>query len=345
MVCDSARQVRSAFLGAAVFVLCSCGGGGGAVGPSGPLLTPTPVPTAPPPVVSSSAGTVTSSGPTTVFLPPAAGGVSGSLLLTAASTTATVAVTLSATPSAGAPSLQSDQRLARSIGASATGLAYLTAQSSADVSFSSTFGADISVPGPVSGTEYLVMFDPANPAAGWTLVSVPGTVGAGIARGLGNIVMSFAKGATYDFALISTQATLTLPLPSPTPSSAPSATPAPTPTPTATPSPTPTLAPTPTPLPTPTPGPVIVNIPALQFLAVGAAYAKTIAVTQANYSGQFVLSGDSCSGIAASDATTSQQNFTITPLAAGSCSYTLTGGGGVQTALPVTVTTLTLGGR
>ena len=259
--------------------------------------------------------------------------------MTPASTTATVALTLSATPPGGAPALQSDQRLARSIGASATGLAYLTAQSSADVSFNSTFGANISVPGPVSGTEYLVMFDPANPAAGWTLVSVPGTAGAGIARGLGNIVMSFAKGATYDFALISTQAALTLPLPSPTPSSTPAATPTPTPTPV----PTPTPAPTPT--PTPTPAPVIANLPSLQFLAVGAPFAKTIAVTQANYGGPFVLSGESCNGIAATDTTTSQLNFTITPLAAGTCSYTLTGGGGAQTVLPVTVTTLTLDGH
>ena len=193
------------------------------------------------------------------------------------------------------------------------------------------------------------MFDPANPGAGWTLVSIPGSAGAGIARGLGNIVLTFAKGATYDVALISTQATLTLPLPSPTPSPMPSAPPTstPTPTPTATPTPTPTPTPVPTrtPSPTPTPATVIVNIPSLQFLAVGAPFAKTIAVTQANYTGQFVLSGHSCNGIAATDTTISQLNFTITPVAAGTCSYTLTGGGGAQTALPVTVTTLTLDGH
>ena len=340
MVCNIPRHVRGAFLSAAVFALSGCGGGGTASSSGSPPTaapTPTPVPTATPPVVSSSAGTVSSNGPTTVFLPPAAGGVSGSLLLTAASTTATIALTLSAAPPAGAPALQSDHRMVRAIGAPATGLAYLTARSSADVSFNSTFGANISVPGTVSGAEYLVMFDPANPNAGWTLVSGPGTAAAGIARGLGNIALSFTQGATYDFALISTGATLTLPSPSPTPSAPPS----PTPTPTATATPTPI----PTQTPTPTPPPVVVSIPSLQFLGAGSAYAKTIVVTQANYNGQFALGGASCNGIAATDVTTSLQNFTITPLAAGTCTYTLTGGGGAQTTLPVTVTTLTVGGQ
>jgi hypothetical protein len=350
MVRNISGHVRGAFLSAAVFALSGCGGGGGGGGTAGSpgspptaAPTPTPVPTAPPPAVSSSSGTVSSSGPTTVFLPPVAGGVSGSLLLTAASTTATIALTLSATPPAGAPALQSDHRVVRAIGAPATGLAYLTAQSSADVSFNSTFGANISVPGTVSGAEYLVMFDPANPNAGWHVVSGPGTAAAGIARGLASINLSFTKGATYDFALISTGATLTLPLPSPTPSAPPSPTPTPAPTPTPTPTPAPTETPTPT--PTPTPGPVVVSIPSLQFLGVGSAYAKTIVVTQANYNGQFALGGASCNSITTTDVTTSLQNFTITPLAVGTCAYTLTGGGGAQTTLPVTVTTVTLVGQ
>ena len=90
---------------------------------------------------------------------------------------------------------------------------------------------------------------------------------------------------------------------------------------------------------------MVVSTPSLQFLGVGSAYAKTIVVTQANYSGQFALGGASCNGITATDVTTSLQNFTITPLAVGTCTYTLTGGGGAQTTLPVSVTTVTLVGQ
>ena len=349
MVCATSRRLRSALLSAAVLALSSCGGGGsGSTGPV-PAPTPTPAPTATPPVVSTSTGTVSPSGPTAVVLPPAAGGVSGSITLTAASAATTVALTLSATPPSGAPALQSDGRLTRTIGASAIGLAYVTARSSADVSFNSTFGANIAVPGPVNGAEYLVMYDPGDPRAGWTLVSVPGTAAAGIAVGFGNVVMSFAKDATYVFALIATQSSLTLPLPSPTPSATPAATASPTPTatpspPTQTFNPVPQPTATPVPTPTPTPAPVVVNVPSLRFLGAGSAFVTTISVTQANYNGMFVLSGTSCNGIASADTTSSAQNFTITPVAAGTCSYTLTGGGGAQTSLPVTVTTVTVGG-
>ncbi len=384
MVPGLPRHARGALLSAVVFVLCSCGGGGGGGGsassgslPAAPV--PTPVPTATTPPVSSSAVSVSPSGPATAVLPPAAGGVSGSVLLTAASTAATITLTLSATPPSSTPSLQSNRRLVETIGAPATGLAYFTAQSSTDVSFNSAFGANISVPGPVNGAEYLVMFDPGNAGAGWVLVSGPGTAANGIARGTGSVLLTMVKGATYDFALIATQSSLTLPLPSPTPSappgtstptpaptsaptSTPASTPAPTPDPTPTPAPTapptpspmqtptptptawPNPTPTPRPTPTPAPGPVIVNVPSLQFLSTGATFATTITVTQANYSGQFVLSGTSCNGITSTDTTISPRNFTITPLASGVCSYTLTGGGGMQTTLAVTVTVITLGG-
>ncbi len=281
----------------------------------------------------------------TVILPPAAGGVSGSIVLTAASAAATVTLTLSATPPSGAPSLQSSRRLARTIGAPAAGLAYLTAQSSADVSFNSTFGANIAVPGPVNGAEYLVMYDPGNPGLGWTLVSMAGSPGAGIPAGFGNIILNFAKGTTYDFALIATQSSLTLPLPSPTPSATPSPSPTATPSPTPTLTPSPTPAPTATPAPTPTPAPVVVSAPSLRFVGTGSTFATTIVVTQANYSGNFALGGTSCNGITTADTASSLQNFTITPVAAGTCTYTVTGGGGAQTVLPVTVTTLTVGGQ
>lgn len=88
----------------------------------------------------------------------------------------------------------------------------------------------------------------------------------------------------------------------------------------------------------------MVNISPLQLAGVGAQYAETIAVTQAGFNGTFTLSGTSCNGITTVDTTTSLQNFTVTPVAVGTCTYTITGAG-AQTTLPVSVTTLTVGGQ
>ena len=373
--------------------MCSCGGGGGSTGAPGFVPggapTPTPVPTAAPPAVSSSAGTVSRSGPTTVSLPPAAGGVSGTVVLTAASTTATVAVTLSATPPAGAPSLQSNRRLTQAIGAPATGLAYLTAQASADVSFNSTFGANITVPGPVTGAEYLVMYDPANAArrldprqhprhgerrdrarirqhrarvregrdvrsradldadhahaalAVTHAVDDPvadrSPVGDSDAHGHAVTVTGAYKRVAVTDAVLGTNINADTGTHVHADANADDARHANAVT--------------------------NADLPRRRLLrcrrralwwrtsrpcsssAVGTTFEQTITVTQANYNGLFALGGTSCNGITAADTTVSLQNFTITPLAAGTCSYTLSGGGGVQATLPVTVTTLTIGGH
>jgi hypothetical protein len=248
-----------------------------------------------------------------VILPPVAGGLSGSVVLPAASIGATVTLTLSASPPSGVPALQSDRRLVRTLGSTPTGIAYFTAQSSPTVSFGTSLGAMIATTTQVGGSEYLVLFDPSNATAGWNAIAGPGSPSSGIPAGGNVAAVTFQQGVTYDLALVSTQSALTVP--------------------------------TPTPSPSPTPAPVAVNVSALQLQGVGAAYAQTVTVTQSGYNGLFTLGGTSCNGIAAADTSTSLKDFTITPVAVGMCSYTFTGGGGVQTTLPVSVTSLTIGGQ
>jgi hypothetical protein len=93
------------------------------------------------------------------------------------------------------------------------------------------------------------------------------------------------------------------------------------------------------------PTPVTVDISPLKFPGAGSAYAQTITVTQQGYTGPFTLAGSSCYGIVSADTTSSSSGkFTITPVAAGTCSFTVTGRG-AQTTLPVSVTTVTVGGQ
>ena len=81
----------------------------------------------------------------------------------------------------------------------------------------------------------------------------------------------------------------------------------------------------------------------LAFTATGASNAQTVAVTQGNYSGAFTASGTTCTGIATISAATAA-SFSVTPVAAGSCTFTITGSGGQSAALTIGVTTTTVGG-
>ena len=92
------------------------------------------------------------------------------------------------------------------------------------------------------------------------------------------------------------------------------------------------------------PAPVTVAGSPLSFAGVGSAYAKTITASAPGYGDAFTLAGSSCNGIAVADTTTSTGTFTITPVAPGACTYTVIGRG-AQTDVPVTVTTLTIGGQ
>jgi hypothetical protein len=97
-------------------------------------------------------------------------------------------------------------------------------------------------------------------------------------------------------------------------------------------------------------GPVVLNPSSLNFLATGANYTQTTTASQTGFSGTFTTSTppagqpNSCSGIA-TIAPQSPPVFAITPVGAGSCYFTFTGGGGQTANLTVGVTTTTVGGQ
>lgn len=95
--------------------------------------------------------------------------------------------------------------------------------------------------------------------------------------------------------------------------------------------------------PTPTPGAVVLSSTSLAFTSTGAANARSVNATQANYSGAFTASTTTCGGIA-TISPASGTTFSITPVAAGSCSFTIAGGGAQSATLTVGVTTTAFGG-
>jgi hypothetical protein len=91
------------------------------------------------------------------------------------------------------------------------------------------------------------------------------------------------------------------------------------------------------------PGAILLSPASLSFLAVGAANARAVNVTQANYSGAFTPSTTTCSGIA-TIASASGASFSIVPVAAGHCTFSIAGALGKTATLTVDVTTTTVGG-
>ena len=107
--------------------------------------------------------------------------------------------------------------------------------------------------------------------------------------------------------------------------------------------PAPTPTPSPTATPTAAPGAVELSSATLSFTATGAGYAQPVTVTQASYSGVFTPSTTNCTGIA-TISPASGTSFSVTPVAAGSCTFTITGCGGQSATLSIGVTTTTVGG-
>lgn len=101
--------------------------------------------------------------------------------------------------------------------------------------------------------------------------------------------------------------------------------------------------PIPTPSPVPTPGAVALTPSALNFTATGAAYAQSTTASQSQFGGSFNASTATCIGIA-TVSPSSGTTFTVTPVAAGSCTFTIAGANGTSATLSVGVTTTTVGG-
>ena len=202
-------RVARLFTCAMIVALSACGGGGSTPAAS----TPTPTPTPSFNVTLFASGTVGPAGPTPVQFPFFAGTLNGSVILPPASALAGVAMTLSSSPPSGWPSVQNDARLVRTLGVSVSAYAYLTAQSSATTRFATSIGAYASLPGVtfVSGNQYLLLYDPTKPAAGWIPISGPGSPPTGVLEGENKGALTLQQGVTYDLALVSTQGTLVVP--------------------------------------------------------------------------------------------------------------------------------------
>ncbi len=75
----------------------------------------------------------------------------------------------------------------------------------------------------------------------------------------------------------------------------------------------------------------------------GGTNAQSVTASQMNYAGTFTASTTTCSGIA-TIASTGGAAFSVTPVAAGTCSFTITGGNATAATLNVVVTTTSVGG-
>jgi RHS repeat-associated protein len=89
-------------------------------------------------------------------------------------------------------------------------------------------------------------------------------------------------------------------------------------------------------------GQVLLTPAKLHFDALGAASAKPVSVSQKNFTGTFSHDGN-CGGIAQFSANSNaggNANYTVTPVGAGSCSSTFSGGAGQSAALSIVVNPL-----
>jgi hypothetical protein len=90
--------------------------------------------------------------------------------------------------------------------------------------------------------------------------------------------------------------------------------------------------------------PVVLNPTSLSFLTTGATAAQTFTASQAGYSSSFTVNYGTCLGGSTNPVSVAPlqgTTFTVTPTTYGSCNLTVTGGNGISTQLPVTVTVTT----
>lgn len=98
----------------------------------------------------------------------------------------------------------------------------------------------------------------------------------------------------------------------------------------------PPASPPPTTTPAPTASPVVANPSSLAFSNTGATFSKTVSMSQAGYAGAFALSGINT---AIATAAITGSTITVTPVAAGSTSLHVVGGGSQSVDIPITVAT------
>lgn len=90
---------------------------------------------------------------------------------------------------------------------------------------------------------------------------------------------------------------------------------------------------------------VQLSVASMSFLGVGSSLAQTIVASEVNYSGAFSASSTTCTGIASialqSGSTTT---FSVTPVGAGTCSFSIADTMNQSKSFTVMVTTTTVGG-
>lgn len=100
---------------------------------------------------------------------------------------------------------------------------------------------------------------------------------------------------------------------------------------------------------TPIGTPVVLSAASLAFTATGSPSTQSFTASESGYSGNFTAStaaagqSSSCNSVA-TIAATNATSFSVTPLAAGQCTFTIAGFGLQTATLTVGVTTSTVGG-
>lgn len=304
--------------GVSIFV-AACGGGGGGTS-AGAGSVPVPVPTA-----NSASSTISVAATASTPAIPAVGNISGTVSLPAASAGAgtSVAVTSSLVPPASVVALSSALRAPQDV---VTPYLYEALTFSSSVTFSATPGFSITLP---AGTNMTQNFYAAQFAAGaWDKIHAqlgvvtPGSTTVVFAGSASPVTI---PAGTLYFAFYGV--VVSTPAPSPSPTTAP------------------TTAPTSS--PTTAPASIVLTPSTLSFTTTGAAANQTFNASETGYAGAFTVGA--CAGGSTPAATVvagpNANQFTVTPVAAGTCTISVRDTNGQSATETVTVTTTTVGGN
>lgn len=204
----------------ALLVACGGGGGGGGITPASP--TPTPLPTTSPQSTSASLnsssttlvnfGSVSSNG-TKVISSAAV-----TLPMASPDATGTIAVSANAPNGAPTPSARIVHFKRQTLGVPTTPIVYFALNLSTSTTIYSSPAVQLTG---VTVTQpcYLVVYDPADPSAGWNGLAGPATpVGGTVTIRAASLMQPIAlrAGQTYIFAIVTSQSTVPTPSPGPT---------------------------------------------------------------------------------------------------------------------------------
>lgn len=302
-------------IGALAIALASCGGGGGVPSGGVPQSTASPTPSAPPstaspgPTSESTTAPLSTSATTSVTL----GGVSGvqtidnaSVTLPQVSVASNASVTLTSAVPSGVPTpsiaIRSfTTKTRKTLGATATPLAYvsMTFSNTVAVTSSPAFSVTFSAPLP-GGNYYVAVFDPTGTiGVGWQLLAGPVSGGSStLTFGATTYAppVIFTSGVAYVFSVVSTASALTMPVP------------------------------------------IQASPAALSFEGTGTYFAQSVALSQAGYAGAFTGNASLCANVATVTAGEPPGTFTVTPTSVGTCTMYFSNSNGTAIGVPITVT-------